>query len=101
MKPFKKILDMKNTFFTVLRNLSELINQTPDKGQKVHTPESSLLQKPPFWARFKSNRPVKDPQRGKQKEVYGPKGSGYKGKGSVNTSATIFNHPRKDFHAPS
>lgn len=33
------------------------------------------------------------------KEAYGHKGSGYKGKGSINTDAATFNQPRKDVGA--
>jgi hypothetical protein len=32
----------------------------------------------------------------RKKDVLGHKGSAYKGKGSINTDAAIFNHPRKE-----
>jgi len=76
------VLDnVKSIFFTVLESIENLLKQNSTKKEigKVFT---STNPKP------KKERPPKD--------VYSYKGSANKAKGSVNTDAATFNHPRKD-----
>ncbi|MCM2351524.1 MAG: hypothetical protein NDI69_15990 [Bacteriovoracaceae bacterium] len=86
------VLDnIRSKFLVVLQSVGNFLNRLPEnktwpraKSERVDTPNRNKK----FF--------TKNEKKGIPKEVYGYKGSGYKGKGNVNTDTATFNHPRKD-----
>ena len=81
--------NIRARFLTALQSIDNFLNKEPEQKKpvdkldtKTETPNKQIYSK--------------NPNRGNKKEVYGHKGSGYKGKGNVNTDAATFNHPRKE-----
>jgi hypothetical protein len=72
--------------------LGNVINQNPTKEENLKAKKRS--NNGPSFIKGKKKIPVEKNQ--KIKEVYSHKGSGYKGKGNVNTDTAVFNKPRKD-----
>lgn len=81
-----KVLDkVRSRFLSLLNGIGTFLNATPAKadGQKMNFPFSMIK---------------RGNQKTRKKEVYGHKGSGYKGKGNVNTDAATFNRLRREEH---
>lgn len=90
MKPTAVMNDLKDVFLKALNRLGNFINKNPELEGNVQK-QGPVKDKVSRVQPKKAKKPI-------QKDVYGHKGSGYKGKGNVNTDAAIFNHPRKDVH---
>lgn len=82
------VLDnVRSRFLRALGAIGRFLNQLPERE---------------FKSKAKQERPVSvkknipKTRKGSFKEVYAHKGSGYKGKGNVNTDTTTFNRLRKD-----
>ena len=92
-----KLIDKLNTVITRLINILEavgkVINQTPTAEEQARI-KTSPTQREPLWKKKKES--PKTERNLVAKQVYGHKGSSYKGKGNINTDAATFNHPRKD-----
>lgn len=87
------VLDnIRSKFLVVLQSLGNFLNKLPEQktGPKTKSEriDTSKNKNKKFF--------TKNEKKGIPKEVYGYKGSGYKGKGNVNTDTATFNHPRKD-----
>lgn len=80
--------DVKALFSKFFTRLGSIINQSPAKKENVKTTSTSQVTKNENIHAKKENEPM-------PKDTYGYKGSGYKGKGNVNTDARVFNHPRR------
>lgn len=86
-----KVLDMvRSKFLSLLNGIGTLLNAAPaekdakkGRGRKVTFPFNTLK---------------RGNQKNRKKEIYSHKGSGYKGKGNVNTDAATFNRLRKEEH---
>lgn len=88
-----KLNTIIDRLITILEAVGKVINQTPSEEEQEQIKTGPSLNQP-LWKK-KSDSP--QPERIRvAKEVYGHKGSSYKGKGKINTDAATFNHPRKD-----
>jgi hypothetical protein len=78
------ILDnVRTRFINILSSIGNYLSrEVTEKRQKYF---------PQLHTKFVKQHPPK--------QIYGHKGSGYKGKGSINTDAATFNQPRKDVGA--
>ena len=88
-----RINNVLSRIISTLEAIGKIINETPTAQEKKDI-KSSPIQNQPLWK--KKNDSLKPKKIRVAKEVYGHKGSGYKGKGNINTDAATFNHPRKD-----
>lgn len=82
----------KSKFLSTLDLVGKRINETPTKKRERKNQISNFpfinMSKIPFAKQIQ-----------KTKEFFGWKGSGYMGKGNVNTGTRTFNRPRKDLPA--
>lgn len=76
-----------------LEGIGNFINQTPTPEENKKTLRSPGAV-PPFETKREKDFPRKS-EKFKSKEIYEHKGSGYKGKGKINTDTSTFNQPRK------
>lgn len=76
-----------------LESFGKFVNQNPtiEEAKRITT---SPLFKQPFWKKLHTSIPKALKQR-IHKDVYAHTGSGYKGKGNINTDSATFNQPRK------
>lgn len=77
---------------TLLETLEAVISRWPAPLKKVARPmyQNEFIQRKIKYLQKSSH------DQKMKKEVYGHKGSAYKGKGNVNTDTETFNHPRKE-----
>lgn len=73
-------------------SLGKVLNQNPSKEENLKAKKRA--QKIFLNMNDKKKIPVEKNQ--KIRDIYSHKGSGYKGKGNINTDSSVFNKPRKD-----
>lgn len=77
----------------VLEGVGKFINELPTEEETKKMSTSPKLRRP-LWKKTKTSTPKVLKQK-PSKEINTFKGSGYNGKGKINTDAATFNHPRK------
>lgn len=80
--------NIRSRFLTALQSIENFLDKEPEQKKPVKKSDTKVETPKRVYS--------KKHNQGNQKEVYGHKGSGYKGKGKVNTDAATFNHRRKD-----
>lgn len=81
--------NIRARFLTALQSIDNFLNKEPEQKKPVGKLDTKT--ETPHKQVYSKNQ-----KQGNKKEIYGHKGSGYKGKGNVNTDAATFNHPRKE-----
>lgn len=92
MKQFLKT-KFKNGLIFFLDAVGRVLNQNPTEEESKRVTHSPKMREP-FWKKFYEAHPKLVKQKA-PKKVYSYKGSGYMGKGNINTDAATFNAPRK------
>lgn len=82
----------------VLISVGDLLNQNLNEQEKKKS-KKTFSNPNPFELKEKVNNFNKKIKTKIPKEVFSHKGSGYKGKGKINTGSTTFNRARKDLPA--